>query len=343
MRDYGQVQCHFWQSTEVQGFSDVGKLLALYLLTGPHSNGIGCYRLPDGYIMADLGWSSETVSKGFRELIQTGFVYRCEQTQLVLIPKFLRWNQIANPKIAAARLKELNQIPKSSPIYDMACWCLAAFGGPHVPSDFVSLVRELKVKLTARVPRETREFVFERDGHACVFCSSKDDLTLDHIRPRALGGDHSADNLRTMCRKCNSSRPIFEKDTVSIPLDDGLGTVSIQEQERRGTKPNLTTCAEKPKTVSSAPTIPLDDGTEYEVPEDLFAELAAAYPDISVLEQLHRCRAWNLSNPKKRKTRAGVKRHLNEWLSRAQKDATANGAAKPAEFEGRRWKPEQIV
>ena len=50
MREYGQVQSAFWQSIDVQSWSDEGKLLALYLLTGPHANGIGCFRLPSGEV-----------------------------------------------------------------------------------------------------------------------------------------------------------------------------------------------------------------------------------------------------------------------------------------------------
>lgn len=110
MREYGQIQCAFWQSDDAQQFSDVGKLLATYLMTGPHSNGIGCYRCPDGYIMEDLGWSAEKVSKGFAELFGKGFVYRFEG--VVFIPNFLRWNNIANPNVAKARIAEFVALPK---------------------------------------------------------------------------------------------------------------------------------------------------------------------------------------------------------------------------------------
>jgi hypothetical protein len=109
MREYGQVQCHFWQSQEVLSFSTEAKVLALYLLTGPHTNGLGCYRLPDGYVMADLGWPASTVSKAFEELFSTGFAKRFET--VVLIPKFLRWNGIANPNVASARQKEFDALP----------------------------------------------------------------------------------------------------------------------------------------------------------------------------------------------------------------------------------------
>ena len=39
------------------------KALANYLVTGPHSNAIGAYLLPDAYIADDLGWTAETVTQ----------------------------------------------------------------------------------------------------------------------------------------------------------------------------------------------------------------------------------------------------------------------------------------
>jgi len=73
MRTYGQIQCSFWSDPDFADLSDQAKLLATYLLTGTHSNGLGCYRLPNEYVIADLGWDSGyriegvcgTVSKGF--------------------------------------------------------------------------------------------------------------------------------------------------------------------------------------------------------------------------------------------------------------------------------------
>lgn len=109
MREYGQVQSTFWQSSDAQTFSDRAKLLALYLLTGPHTNGIGCFTLPDGYVMADLAWTQEMVSEGFVELSRYGFAYRIDR--VVFIPKFMRWNAIQNPKVAISRVAELVGLP----------------------------------------------------------------------------------------------------------------------------------------------------------------------------------------------------------------------------------------
>jgi 5-methylcytosine-specific restriction endonuclease McrA len=56
------------------------------------------------------------------------------------------------------------------------------------------------------IPAKVRFFVFERDGYRCVFCGAVEDLTIDHIYPRILGGAHTEDNLQTLCRSCNSRK-----------------------------------------------------------------------------------------------------------------------------------------
>lgn len=56
------------------------------------------------------------------------------------------------------------------------------------------------------IPAALRAFIFERDRHTCRLCGASDDLTVDHIWPQSLGGDDELDNLRTLCRSCNSKK-----------------------------------------------------------------------------------------------------------------------------------------
>ena len=107
MREYGQVQTTFWARSAL--LSDRGKLLALYLLSGPHSTGLGCFRLPYGYVVADLGWTQDSARKAFAELSRNGFGDRFED--VVFIPKFLKFNGITNPNVALARQKEYEALP----------------------------------------------------------------------------------------------------------------------------------------------------------------------------------------------------------------------------------------
>ena len=46
----------------------------------------------------------------------------------------------------------------------------------------------------------------------CAYCGAVDDLTADHLVPRAKGGT-IADGLVTACRPCNSRRGAGRKET----------------------------------------------------------------------------------------------------------------------------------
>ena len=59
-------------------------------------------------------------------------------------------------------------------------------------------------KLNSRRYREQRERVFMRDGRVCQVCGTDEgEMHIDHIIPRKVGGDHSLDNLRVLCKSCN--------------------------------------------------------------------------------------------------------------------------------------------
>jgi len=59
------------------------------------------------------------------------------------------------------------------------------------------------------------------------------------------------------------------------------------------------------------------DKTEYRVEPEYLQEIIKLHPRVNVLTELKAMRAWLLSNPGKRKTRAGMKRFINSWLNRA--------------------------
>ncbi len=71
----------------------------------------------------------------------------------------------------------------------------------------------------------------------------------------------------------------------------------------------------------------LNDGSEWRPTEALFAEYVRLYPNVDVKQQFNVMRSWCLSNPKKRKTRRGITRFVNSWLTREQD----KGYRRPAE------------
>ncbi len=73
---------------------------------------------------------------------------------------------------------------------------------------FPSVVR---LSVYVRVPFKrivlSRKNILRRDGHRCQYCGRADvPLTVDHIIPRARGGDDSWENLVCACVRCNNRK-----------------------------------------------------------------------------------------------------------------------------------------
>lgn len=58
----------------------------------------------------------------------------------------------------------------------------------------------------AAIPTLVMARVYARDDFTCQECGATEDLTLDHIKPWSLGGPDTVDNLRVLCRPCNSRK-----------------------------------------------------------------------------------------------------------------------------------------
>ncbi|MEC4016030.1 HNH endonuclease [Streptomyces sp. H27-D2] len=68
------------------------------------------------------------------------------------------------------------------------------------------LLSSAQARYRTPIHPEQRQRLYERDGYRCLECGATDDLTLDHIYPWSRGGADTDDNLRTLCRPCNSRK-----------------------------------------------------------------------------------------------------------------------------------------
>jgi hypothetical protein len=62
--------------------------------------------------------------------------------------------------------------------------------------------------------------------------------------------------------------------------------------------------------------IPLRKDEKYELTDIQVQEYEATYPGLDVRQEIKKLKKWNQDNPPKRKTKAGILRHVNSWLSR---------------------------
>ncbi|MFO0390173.1 MAG: hypothetical protein ACK502_10735 [Alphaproteobacteria bacterium] len=114
MRDYGRVPTNFWLMTfETE---DV-RTLVLYAMCGPHSNGIGCYRLPLSYIAEDLRWDTARASQALRVALTQGLLEYDDKALWIRVVKHFESSPVESPNAAKSFIPLIQAVPKNSHIY----------------------------------------------------------------------------------------------------------------------------------------------------------------------------------------------------------------------------------
>jgi hypothetical protein len=63
-------------------------------------------------------------------------------------------------------------------------------------------IAKTKDKMTTKEWTE----VLELYDHKCLKCGTSENITMDHIMPIFLGGEHKKENIQPLCKSCNSSK-----------------------------------------------------------------------------------------------------------------------------------------
>nr|CAD1819757.1 unnamed protein product [Ananas comosus var. bracteatus] len=64
----------------------------------------------------------------------------------------------------------------------------------------------------------SRKSIFYRDSYTCQYCSSRENLTIDHVIPTSRGGEWTWENLVTACARCNSRKGQKTPEEANIRL-----------------------------------------------------------------------------------------------------------------------------
>lgn len=115
---YVRIATKFWADEKVVDLDPETKLLYLYILSCPHSNMAGYYRLPKPYIQADLKLSDKGLTKGFNKLLSKGLIKYCEKSSVIFIPNYYKYNSIQNKNQAKGAANRTSELPKNSLVKD---------------------------------------------------------------------------------------------------------------------------------------------------------------------------------------------------------------------------------
>lgn len=143
-------------------------------------------------------------------------------------------------------------------------------------------------------------------------------------------------NHRLLKQETNGfeDKKLMENDTANDTAND----TEKEKVNNSGNEKEDIVCAEpeKPDDTPVIISLLLNDKTEYGVTQSYIGELAGLYPAVDIIQELRKMKGWLDSNPDRRKTRRGVKRFINSWLSREQD----KGGVKSYGAGGRNTEPE---
>ena len=126
--------------------------------------------------------------------------------------------------------------------------------------------------------------------------------------------ERSCEELKSIEINCNQLQ-------ANVPV---IQSNPIQYESNTNTNPidAYASCAER--KIAPAPTVinlPLIDKTEYGVTADEIKEWTDIYPAVDIEQAFRNMYGWLTANPKNQKTRNGIKRFINNWLSKEQNRA----------------------
>lgn len=171
--------------------------------------------------------------------------------------------------------------------------------------------------ISAQIVRDTQKWLEIREkrrdaGHKGGVAKSENSK---QVIANVASANFDKQDVANVAVNVNAPAPV----NVPVPVNAPAPVTVIED----------TVCGE-PKIVSPPViTLPLNDGSEYSVFQSQCQEWEKLYPAVDVMQEFREMRGWLISNPDKKKTRRGINRFINNWLSREQDRGGSRSSQKP--------------
>ena len=118
----------------------------------------------------------------------------------------------------------------------------------------------------------------------------------------------------------NVPTPVPTPVPDSVPIDIRDKRLDIRDKSIENRDNDMGTGESSPAPAAEPPicSLPLNDGSLFAVTREQFEKWVGLYPAVDVMQELRKMVGWLDANPKKRKTKGGIMRFINSWLSREQ-------------------------
>lgn len=119
-------------------------------------------------------------------------------------------------------------------------------------------------------------------------------------------------NQKNVCRN---------EENVYRNLQSKVEESKVNKRKVNERKGNINTLCPEPENPASVPpviTIILNTKEEFPFYQSDIDQYSELYPAVDVLQEFRKMKGWCLDNPSRRKTKRGIRKFVNSWLSRAQ-------------------------
>lgn len=111
---------------------------------------------------------------------------------------------------------------------------------------------------------------------------------------------------------CRNS-PQLAADCRLNPIQSNIESESNKESES-----NHYSSEQQVASEPAVITLKLNDGSEYPFYQTDIDSYMNNYPAVDIMQQFRTMKQWCIDNPQRRKTKGGIRRFVNSWLSREQ-------------------------
>jgi hypothetical protein len=140
-------------------------------------------------------------------------------------------------------------------------------------------------------------------------------------------------------REGTSQLPEYSGSSPGVIPEDSRSTPAEVKLREEKSSEDKSISARSCKSTSEPPVyqIPLAGKKDppFPITKTMIEEWQGTFPGLDVHSEVRKCIQWNRDNPKRRKTKRGIRGHISSWLSRAQ-DRGNGGRAEPVDWEEQR-------
>jgi hypothetical protein len=216
MSRYSYIYSSIWEDSGFMALTAPEKVLFLYFLSSPHSNMVGYYRLPIGYIVEDLKWSDKQIRQNLTALKNSGMVLYDEENGVVFVRNFLKYNEISNAKQGKGAIKQIKDVRVSPLLHELKkAWMEYVKGMDTLSDSLICYIDTLSIPYQCPTDTPPRNSGYPIDEQVQVQVQVTGTETgTENIRPSPKMSDVGKSPPKKTLTPWKKSDPLPETATV---------------------------------------------------------------------------------------------------------------------------------